>query len=287
MFSYGGGGGMLKLSGWDHKTGDVVPEIVKKAEVTKSDVKSFYKEEVSDSADDSDEDGRGPPANKKAQKPSASKRPAPSASLSNQEVMVLSPDDLGQTSSSRNSRSSRKSEISNIDESQQKMANSSGKDMNMDSKTVSKKLNDLIILENNAEAKPRRSSLRSSLKNRTSESSSTELTRAPSEVRFCFKKDVKEINARWDEDECAGDGEGEAGVNKNSLGDDESVADVVKAVGKDNGWTEEEIVKDTLALMKNRLRTVRDLRRLKPEEWNDIPDLLPIAKDLLRQVIYE
>jgi hypothetical protein len=97
------------------------------------------------------------------------------------------------------------------------------------------------------------------------------IKKSPSEVRFGYHE---EFEASEDEDEPT-----------NGLDDDESVADVIQAIGRDNGWTDAEIIRDTMELMKNRLRTVRDLRRMTPQGWAEIPNLLPITKDLLRQVI--
>ncbi|KAI9335437.1 hypothetical protein DFJ73DRAFT_851687 [Zopfochytrium polystomum] len=64
-----------------------------------------------------------------------------------------------------------------------------------------------------------------------------------------------------------------------------SVADVVQQLGAANGWSEDEVLQDTKELMRNRLRTVRDLRRMTAQGWSELSSLLPVVKDLLRQAI--
>ncbi|KAJ1547362.1 hypothetical protein HK405_006048 [Cladochytrium tenue] len=70
-----------------------------------------------------------------------------------------------------------------------------------------------------------------------------------------------------------------------TLPEDMSVADVVEQLGHDHNWSPEEIAKDIGQLMRHRLRTVRDLRRLSDQGWREITSIPLATKDWLRQVI--
>ncbi|KAJ1548682.1 hypothetical protein HK405_000736 [Cladochytrium tenue] len=72
-----------------------------------------------------------------------------------------------------------------------------------------------------------------------------------------------------------------------TLPEEMSVADVVEQLGRDHNWSPEEIAKDIGQLMRHRLRTVRDLRRLSELGWREITSIPLVTKDLLRQVIHD
>ncbi|KAJ3095110.1 hypothetical protein HDU96_001334 [Phlyctochytrium bullatum] len=67
-----------------------------------------------------------------------------------------------------------------------------------------------------------------------------------------------------------------------TLQDSMPVAELVDHIGKENGWLPDEVKADVDALMKNRLRTVGDLRKLSKTGWAEVQGLLPVSKDLMR-----
>ena len=60
--------------------------------------------------------------------------------------------------------------------------------------------------------------------------------------------------------------------------------EILKDIGKDRNWTEEQIESDIKVLLDNRLNTFRDIAELSKDSWKAIP-LLPLVKDLLRKAV--
>jgi hypothetical protein len=60
---------------------------------------------------------------------------------------------------------------------------------------------------------------------------------------------------------------------------------IMKRIAFDHEWTQAELDADLDVMVKNRLRTVKDLRKLSPQGWKDIEGLLPLTKSLLQKAI--
>ncbi|KAJ3104521.1 hypothetical protein HDU97_009134 [Phlyctochytrium planicorne] len=69
------------------------------------------------------------------------------------------------------------------------------------------------------------------------------------------------------------------------LADETTANEIITNIGKENGWTEDEIEADIVTLRKNRLRNAHDLRKLSKTAWAEIQNLLPVTKDLLRSAV--
>ncbi|ORX49920.1 hypothetical protein DM01DRAFT_1338052 [Hesseltinella vesiculosa] len=59
---------------------------------------------------------------------------------------------------------------------------------------------------------------------------------------------------------------------------------LLEQIGKERGWTDDQVQSDIQVLQNNRLHFVRDLRSLSDHSWTVI-DILPLVRDLLRQGI--
>ncbi|KAJ3327503.1 hypothetical protein HDU76_011684 [Blyttiomyces sp. JEL0837] len=70
-----------------------------------------------------------------------------------------------------------------------------------------------------------------------------------------------------------------------TISDTDSVAEILSRIALEHEWTTEELQDDLNALRKNRIRSVKDLRRLTAQGWNEMSYLLPITKDLLRSAV--
>ncbi|KAI8074547.1 hypothetical protein BC940DRAFT_288503 [Gongronella butleri] len=57
---------------------------------------------------------------------------------------------------------------------------------------------------------------------------------------------------------------------------------LIEQIGKDRGWTDDQVQSDVDILQKNRLYYVRDLRSLSDHSWT-VLEILPLVRDLLRQ----
>ena len=64
----------------------------------------------------------------------------------------------------------------------------------------------------------------------------------------------------------------------------DSAQDIIRRIGKNRNWTEQEIESDLAILDAHRLRTVNDMRTLSETGWGNVP-LLPLAKESIRNLI--
>ncbi|KAI9333807.1 hypothetical protein BDR26DRAFT_898243 [Obelidium mucronatum] len=70
-----------------------------------------------------------------------------------------------------------------------------------------------------------------------------------------------------------------------NLKEDTPMDDLLKILAGENGWTAEELAEDTAKFKKYRIKTVKQARDLTMKAWDEMTDLLPITKDLVRAVI--
>ncbi|KAJ3403359.1 hypothetical protein HDU80_004258 [Chytriomyces hyalinus] len=69
------------------------------------------------------------------------------------------------------------------------------------------------------------------------------------------------------------------------VNDSVSVALVMNVISEECGWTDVELNEDLQILAGNRLRTVKALRLLSKNGWDNLTGLTPITKDILRTAI--
>jgi ribosome-binding protein aMBF1 (putative translation factor) len=60
------------------------------------------------------------------------------------------------------------------------------------------------------------------------------------------------------------------------------LADIMKRIAHQRGWSQTELNQDLQTLQKQRLRTVEEAKLLSPASWNEL-GLLPLVRDLLKR----
>jgi hypothetical protein len=78
---------------------------------------------------------------------------------------------------------------------------------------------------------------------------------------------------------------GERTYPTNSIPDACLAEQLLTRIAFEHSWTPEELEHDLHVLNSHRIRTAKDIRRISREVWHEIPELLPVTKDLLRQAV--
>ncbi|KAJ3229045.1 hypothetical protein HDU81_005697 [Chytriomyces hyalinus] len=70
-----------------------------------------------------------------------------------------------------------------------------------------------------------------------------------------------------------------------SFSDSDAMEDVLKALASDYGWDATELAEDVASFKRNRVKNVKQARDLSDHAWNEMADVLPTTKDLVRTAI--
>ncbi|KAI8616666.1 hypothetical protein BC830DRAFT_1228137 [Chytriomyces sp. MP71] len=78
-----------------------------------------------------------------------------------------------------------------------------------------------------------------------------------------------------------------AGVQKMSLpvGDDTHIDEILVGMAQKYAWTADELKEDMAVCRKYRLKTAKQARDMSLQAWNEMTDILPTTKDLIRQAV--
>jgi hypothetical protein len=74
----------------------------------------------------------------------------------------------------------------------------------------------------------------------------------------------------------------DAGIN---FSDTTPIGQVMTEIARQHEWTPAELESDLNVLKKNRIKTIRDMRTLSEKGWDQLSELLPLTKDLIKQAI--
>lgn len=59
----------------------------------------------------------------------------------------------------------------------------------------------------------------------------------------------------------------------------------MKAIAVENDWTNDEMIEDLKTMRKYRFKTVKNIRSVSAHAWNEMNDLIPVSKDLIRKSV--
>ncbi|KAJ3290966.1 Cytoskeleton associated protein 5 [Rhizoclosmatium sp. JEL0117] len=69
------------------------------------------------------------------------------------------------------------------------------------------------------------------------------------------------------------------------IADTTPIEDILKSLAIDNEWTPDELAEDTAKFKKYRIKNARQARDLSLKAWDEMTDLLPVTKDVVRTAI--